>query len=197
MDVMEWFLVIFAYLLGSVPSGVVVARFMGGDDPRDGGSGNIGATNVLRTLGKKAGVVTLVADLAKGIVAVLVARAFLPQDCNYLFVVAFFVILGHDFSIFLRFTGGKGVATTIGGLIGLAPLTALLVVLVWLTVVAITRYSSAGSLAAGILSPVFALLVSHDTSLAIFCVLATALLVYKHRDNIKKLANGTENRVSF
>jgi glycerol-3-phosphate acyltransferase PlsY len=170
---------------------------MGGDDPRGGGSGNIGATNVLRTLGKKAGVVTLAGDLAKGIVAVLVARAFLPQDSNYLFTVAFAVILGHDFSIFLRFTGGKGVATTIGGLIALDPLIALLVVLVWFTVVAVTRYSSAGSLAAGIMSPVFALLVSHDTGLAIFCILAAALLVYKHRDNIKKLANGTENRVSF
>ena len=102
---MEWLLVIFAYLLGSVPSGVVVARIMGGADPRSGGSGNIGATNVLRTLGKKAAVATLAGDFVKGVIPVVIAIALLPETSPYLYLTAAAAILGHDFSFLLAFKG--------------------------------------------------------------------------------------------
>ena len=192
---MEWLLVLFAYLLGSVPSGVVVARVMGGADPRSGGSGNIGATNVLRTLGKKAAVATLAGDFLKGIVPVLIARALIPEGSFFLYLTAMAAILGHDFSFLLAFKGGKGVATTIGAVTVLSPLVALLLVATWISVVVVTRLSSAGALTAAAMSPIFALFVVKDGRFALFCVAAAALLIYQHRVNIKKLLAGTESRV--
>ncbi|MCJ7500243.1 glycerol-3-phosphate 1-O-acyltransferase PlsY [bacterium] len=192
---MEWLLVIFAYILGSVPSGVVVARLMGGADPRSGGSGNIGATNVLRTLGKKAAVATLAGDFIKGVVPVLIAVALLPKGSFLLYLTAMAAILGHDFSFLLAFKGGKGVATTIGAITVLSPLVALLLLATWISVVVVTRFSSAGALTAAAMSPIFALFVVKDGRFALFCVAAGALLIYQHRVNIKKLLAGTENRV--
>ena len=195
MRVMSWLLVIFAYILGSVPSGVVVARLMGGADPRSGGSGNIGATNVLRTLGKKAAVATLAGDFLKGVIPVLIAMALIPQGSPFLYLTAGAAILGHDFSFLLAFKGGKGVATTIGAMTVLSPLVALLLLATWVSVVVVTRYSSAGALSAAAMSPVFALFVIGDGRLALFCVAAAALLISRHMTNIKKLMAGTERRV--
>jgi glycerol-3-phosphate acyltransferase PlsY len=192
---MNWILVIFAYLLGSVPSGVVVARLMGGGDPRSGGSGNIGATNVLRTLGKKAAVATLAGDVLKGVIPVLIARAILPSGSPALYLVAVAAILGHDFSFLLAFKGGKGVATTFGTLAALSPTVALLCLATWISVVVVTRYSSAGALSSASLSPLFALFVVKDGVFALFCVLAAALLIFMHRENIVRLMAGTESRV--
>jgi glycerol-3-phosphate acyltransferase PlsY len=192
---MEWLLVLFAYLLGSVPSGVVVARLMGGTDPRSGGSGNIGATNVLRTLGKKAAVATLAGDFVKGVIPVLIAMALVPEGSAFLYLTAMAAILGHDFSFLLVFKGGKGVATTIGAITVLSPLVALLLLATWISVVVVTRFSSAGALTAAAMSPIFALFVVKDGRFALFCVAAAALLIYQHRANIKKLLAGTESRV--
>lgn len=192
---MEWLLVIFSYLLGSVPSGVVVARIMGGADPRTGGSGNIGATNVLRTLGRKAAVATLAGDFLKGVIPVLIATAFLKPDCTFLYLTAMSAIIGHDFSLFLGFKGGKGVATTIGTVMVLSPLIAILLLVTWISVVVVTRYSSAGALSAAAVSPVFALFVVGDGRLALFCIAAGGLLVFKHRENIKRIIEGSESRI--
>jgi glycerol-3-phosphate acyltransferase PlsY len=188
-------LILFAYLLGSIPSGVLVARMMGGIDPRQSGSGNIGATNVLRTLGKKAAVATLIGDLMKGVIPVLIARWLLQPDSTGVYLVAYAAILGHDFPFLLKFKGGKGVATTIGTLTALSPVVALLCLATWLTVVGVTRYSSAGCLSASVLSPLFALLMTKDGKLVLFCVAATALLWILHRENIKRLIAGTESRI--
>jgi len=192
---MKWLLVIFAYLLGSVPSGVVVARLLGGADPRSAGSGNIGATNVLRTLGKKAAAVTLAGDFMKGVIPVILGLAILPENSPLLYLTAGAAILGHDFSFLLAFKGGKGVATTIGTITILNPLTALLLLATWIAVVVVTRYSSAGALTAAAMAPVFALLVARNGRFTLFCVFAAALLIYQHRVNIKKLIAGTESRV--
>jgi glycerol-3-phosphate acyltransferase PlsY len=192
---MEWLLVITAYFLGSVPSGVVVARLMGGADPRSGGSGNIGATNVLRMLGKKAAAATLTGDFLKGVIPVVIAMALLPQGSPFLYLTAAAAILGHDFSFLLAFRGGKGVATTIGTVTVLSPLVALLLLATWLSVVAVTRYSSAGALSAAAMSPVFALFVVGDGRLALFCLAAGGLLVFKHRENIKRIIEGSESRI--
>jgi len=192
---MSWILVIFAYLLGSVPTGVLVARLLGGADPRSAGSGNIGATNVLRTLGKKAAAATLAGDFLKGVIPVVMAAIFLPANSAFLYLTAVAAILGHDFSFLLGFKGGKGVATTIGTITVLSPLTALLLLATWVSVVAVTRYSSAGALTAAAMAPVFALLVIGDGRFAVFCFSAAALLVFQHRENIKRLMAGTEGRV--
>ena len=192
---MSWLLVIFAYFLGSVPTGVLVARLMGGADPRSGGSGNIGATNVLRTLGKKAAVATLAGDFLKGVIPVVIGLAVLPEDSAFIYLIAAAAILGHDFSFLLAFKGGKGVATTIGTITALNPLIALLLLATWLAAVAVTRLSSVGALTAATVSPVFALFVAGDGRLALFCVAAAALLIFLHRENIKRIMDGTEGRV--
>ena len=192
---MELFLILFAYLLGSIPSGVVVARLMGGKDPRNSGSGNIGATNILRTLGKKAAAATLLADAAKGAIPVAIARWLLPEASSAVYLVASASILGHDFSFMLGFKGGKGVATTIGTIAILSPTVALLLLATWISVVVITRFSSAGALSAAALSPLFAFISTRNTEFALFCAAAAILLFYLHRENIKRLVEGTENRI--
>lgn len=189
-------LIILSYLIGSIPSGLIVAKMMGGSDPRESGSGNIGATNVLRTLGKKAGAYTLVGDALKGLVPVLAAMIIFPGAPLIIFLAAGGAILGHDFSIFLKFHGGKGVATTFGCMAGLNPGLAGLVLATWIVVVAVTRYSSAGAIVAALLSPVFAATVFHNLPLVFFCVAAALLLTFLHRENLKRLSDGTEKRVS-
>lgn len=190
-------IIILSYLTGSIPSGVIVARIMGGTDPRAEGSGNIGATNVLRTLGAKAAVATLSGDILKGILPVLLAMILLPAGSATLYLVAGAAIIGHDFSIFLRFSGGKGVATTLGSLLALSPSVAGLSIAVWICTVIITRYSSAGALVSALISPVFALVLTGNPALAVFCAIAAALLIFKHRDNIDRMIKGDEKRVSF
>lgn len=190
-------LIILAYFIGSIPSGVIVARALGGADPRSGGSGNIGATNVLRTLGKKAAVLTLLGDVLKGLLPVLLAKALLPGTSPVIYLVAFAAILGHDFSMFLGFRGGKGVATTVGTLVALSPPLAGLCLLTWVAVVGVTRYSSAGALVTAAISPVYVLVLRESKGLALFCVAVALLLIVLHRENIKRLANGSEKRISF
>ncbi|UCG38784.1 MAG: glycerol-3-phosphate 1-O-acyltransferase PlsY [bacterium] len=192
---MEWLIIPLAYILGSLPSGIIVARLMGGMDPRSGGSGNIGATNVLRTLGKKAAVATLLADAAKGLIPVLIARGLLPSGSPLVYFAAGAAILGHDFSFLLRFKGGKGVATTFGTLIALSPAVALLCLGTWISVVVVTRYSSAGALTSAAMSPMFALFMARDSGFALFCLAAATLLAWLHRENIRRLLAGTESRI--
>ena len=194
---MDFLWPIIGYLFGSVPSGVVVARLMGGADPRTGGSGNIGATNVLRTLGPKAAVLTLAGDVAKGVLPVVLARLFLGQESPWIFATAGAAILGHDFSFLLRFRGGKGVATTAGSLAALDPEVALLCLLVWIFVAVLTRYSSAGALAGAVLGPLIAWMTTRQIGLTAFCAGAGTLLIALHRENIRRLRNGTEKKLSF
>jgi glycerol-3-phosphate acyltransferase PlsY len=192
---MEWLIVLFAYLLGAVPSGVVIAKLMGRNDPRLSGSGNIGTTNVLRTLGRKAAAVTLLADVAKGVIPVLVARWLMPEFSWFIYMAAGAAILGHDFSFLLHFKGGKGVATTVGTLAALNPTVALLCLATWLSVVIVTHYSSAGALSAAATCPLFALVITGSGRFTLFCAAAAALLWFLHRENIKRLVAGTESRI--
>ena len=195
MSCMHWLRVIFAYLLGSIPTGVLVARILRASDPRSGGSGNIGATNVLRTMGKGAAAVTLAGDFLKGAVPVLIGASLLQGGSTFLYLTAGAAIIGHDFSFLLGFRGGKGVATTLGTVTTLSPLTAIVLTVTWILAVAVTRYSSAGALTAAAAAPVFALLVVRDPGLAIFCLCAGGLLTYTHRGNIKRLVEGRESRI--
>lgn len=181
-----------AYFLGSVPFGIVMARAFGLGDLRKIGSGNIGATNVLRTGNKTAAFLTLVLDAGKGGIAVLVARAALGDDAAQ--IAGFFAFLGHCYPVFLRFKGGKGVATFLGTLLALAWPVGLAACATWAAVAAISRISSLSALMAAALSPVWAWVLGLPDAVALLVLLA-ALIGLRHDANIRRLMAGTEPRI--
>jgi glycerol-3-phosphate acyltransferase PlsY len=186
-------LIVVAYICGSIPTGILVSRRRG-VDPRDIGSGNIGATNVARAAGTTAGIVTLIGDAAKGLVPVLVAgRCGLPPAGIALVGVAAF--LGHLYSCFLAFDGGKGVATALGVLLGLAPGATAILVGIFLVVVAITRYVSLASMLAAVLAAPVALALGRPAPTVAVAVVIGVLVVVRHRDNIRRLRFRTEPRI--
>ena len=180
-----------AYLLGSVPFGVVVARVMGLGDLRAIGSGNIGATNVMRTGNKLAGILTFALDAGKGAVAALLAWALIGTDAAQVAALAAF--LGHLYPVFIGFRGGKGVATYIGIALALAWPVGLAICVIWAVVFKLSRISSLSALVASALGPVLALVLGHGTLAALFVALAL-MIFYKHADNIRRLLSGTESR---
>ncbi len=183
------------YLIGSFPSGVLLARRLKGVDLRLHGSGNVGASNAFRALGLAGGLLVLAADLAKGYLAVnLAALALAPEVLGPAVKVAcgLAAIAGHNWSVFLRFQGGKGVATSFGVLLGLTPLVAAMAGLLWVSVVLVTRYSSLASLAALISVPVLMIVYRDPLVYIVFGVLAAAFAVSRHRGNIQRLLKGEE-----
>lgn len=183
---------VLAYLLGSIPFGVVITRVLGLGDLRAIGSGNIGATNVLRTGNKGAAAATLLLDAAKGGVAVLIARALTAEDGAQLAALASF--LGHLFPVWLGFRGGKGVATHLGTLLALAWPAGLLACATWLAVAALARISSLAALVAVAAAPVWAWATGYGQGAALLVGLA-ALVWWRHRANIARLRAGTEPRI--
>lgn len=183
-----------AFVLGSVPVGQIIARIKG-IDLRKVGSGNIGATNALRAMGKTPALLTLLGDLIKGAVAVAAAGHFLAGDPAMVGIVGLSVIAGHIFSIFLGFKGGKGVATGFGVILVYSPKVALIALLVWLAVTFITRYSSLGAIVAVSLLPVNLYLFDFNREKLIIFVTMTVLLMIRHSDNIRRLLNGTESKI--
>jgi glycerol-3-phosphate acyltransferase PlsY len=181
-----------AYLLGSIPFGVVITRMMGLGDLRQIGSGNIGATNVLRTGNKPAAAATLILDAAKGGVAVLIARAMLGEDAAQLAALASF--LGHLFPIWLGFKGGKGVATFLGILLALVWPIGLLACAIWAITAAISRISSVSALAASALTPGFLAFAGYSDAVLLTLLLA-ALVWIRHAANIRRLRDGTEPKI--
>jgi len=180
------------YLLGSIPSGMILARAMGLGNLRDIGSGNIGATNVLRTGSKKAAALTLILDAAKGAVAVLLARWMAGEDAAQLAGLAAF--LGHCFPVWLGFRGGKGVATFLGVILALAWPVGLLCCAAWLATASLTRISSLSALIAACSAPLWMLLLGY-WSLLVLGVLLAALILWRHRANIARLRAGTEPKI--
>jgi glycerol-3-phosphate acyltransferase PlsY len=185
---------VLGYLLGAIPFGIVVSKAMGLPDPRTVGSKNVGFTNVLRVSGKKAGVLTLLGDMGKGWLLSWVAMQWLTVE-SFIMIVAFAPILGHLFSPFLGFKGGKGVATAMGVILGLSPSIGLLMLLIWLGAVAIWRYSSGGALAAFGCLPVVAIVNEQRQEFFIFTLLVSTLIWIKHKDNIIRLWKGTESKI--
>ena len=183
---------VLGYLLGSVPFGMVMARLFGLGDLRRIGSGNIGATNVLRTGNRTAAVLTLVLDAAKGAVAVLAARAALGEDAAQ--VAGFFAFVGHCYSAFLRLNGGKGVATFLGTLLALAWPVGLTACAVWLLTAAALRISSLAALTAAALGPPATLLLGRPDAL-LFAAALTVVIFLRHAPNIGRLVRGTEPRI--
>jgi acyl phosphate:glycerol-3-phosphate acyltransferase len=187
-----------AYLLGAIPFGYLLVKWISGADVRASGSGNIGATNVLRTTGKGAGIATLVLDIAKGYLAVWIAARLTGGDPSWMSAAALAVIAGHAYPIFLRFQGGKAVASFIGAFLYLTPGAMVCALLIFVGVVAWTRHISMGSISAAATFPLAVWIVEHPR-LPVFlaAVLAGAFIIYRHRSNIHRLHSGTENRFSF
>ena len=189
-------LVIAAYLLGSVSCGVLVSKALGLQDPRNAGSGNPGATNVQRLGGNRAALLTLAGDTAKGLAPVLVARALETEPLVWA-LCGGAAFLGHLYPVFFRFRGGKGVATALGVLLGLSPLLALALVALWLCVFACSRYSSLAALGAAAGAPLLAWWLSGEAAFIGLCAGLAAFLFLRHRENIRRLLSGAENKISL
>lgn len=181
-----------AFLLGGVPFGLVMAKIFGLPDPRSIGSGNIGATNVLRTGSKPAAFATLILDSSKGLIAVLLARAVAGQEAEQ--IAGLFAFLGHIFPVWLKFKGGKGVATFLGTLLGIAPLLGLTAMALWLVSFLISRISSLSALIAAACAPLAAVFLGAGQASVVTFVMAL-IVFWAHRANLKRLGAGTEPRV--
>ncbi len=191
-----------AYFLGSIPFGLVLAKLFSGADVRKSGSGNIGATNVARVAGPLAGILTLVFDTAKGAAAVWLAGRVTNESATWMTITAFAVLLGHCFPVWLKFKGGKGVATALGVFLALCPLAAVSALLLFLLCVAYWRYVSLGSVAAAAAMPllIYFLWAPHHAPPIVINVgtlAIAALVIYKHDGNVQRLVEGTEPRFSF
>ncbi|MEO5361287.1 MAG: glycerol-3-phosphate 1-O-acyltransferase PlsY [Nitrospirota bacterium] len=182
-----------AFLLGSIPFGTIIAKTKG-IDLRKTGSGNIGATNVLRSVGKWAAVFTLVGDMLKGVLAVVIARE-LSMGETAVGLIGICAILGHDFSVFSRFKGGKGVATSFGVLLVYSPAVGAATAAIWLIALAIWRYSSVSALIAFFFVPLNMYLFDYTERKLIYGIIILLLIVIKHKDNIERLLKGTEASV--
>jgi acyl phosphate:glycerol-3-phosphate acyltransferase len=187
-----------AYVLGAIPFGYLLVRLTTGADVRTSGSGNIGATNVLRTTGRAAGIATLLLDIAKGYAAVWIAGRLTGEEPIWMSLAALTVMAGHAFSVFLGFKGGKAVASFIGAFLCLTPLALVCVLIVFVVVVAWSRHISLGSICAAATFPLAVWIVQHP-QLPVFLasLIAGAFVIYRHRENIQRLQAGTESRFSF
>lgn len=187
-------LIVVAYLLGSISTAIITCKLMGLPDPRGVGSGNPGATNVLRAGGKKAAIITLLGDLLKGLAPVLVAR-YLDMDDLTIAAVALAAFLGHLFPIYFKFKGGKGVATALGVIIGMDWMVGIITIVTWLLMAKLFKYSSLAALTASALAPIWMLLISESLWLTLATLIATVLIFWRHQSNIRNLMNGTEGKI--
>ncbi|HWC00634.1 MAG TPA: glycerol-3-phosphate 1-O-acyltransferase PlsY [Bryobacteraceae bacterium] len=187
-----------AYVLGAIPFGFLLVKWKTGTDVRSSGSGNIGATNVLRTTGRAAGVLTLLLDIAKGFVAVWLAGRLTGGNIHWMSAAAVMVMLGHIFPVFLRFQGGKAVASFVGAYLYLTPVPLAAVLVVFVVTVARTRYISLGSILGAATFPLAVWLILHPPASVVAAALVSgALILYRHRANIARLREGTEHVFSF
>ncbi len=200
---------IIAYLIGSISFSVIISKKMAGFDVRDKGSGNAGTTNMLRTVGKKAALITLICDILKGVIAILIAilAGNIIQNLDKALLVqlaGIFVILGHTFPVFFKFKGGKGVATSLGVLLMTNWQIGLICLVFALVLMALTRMVSVGSIAAAVLFPVLVLFInqnyivpSSNLSYLIYSIVIAILVIFNHRANVKRIFTGTESKISF
>ncbi len=197
-------LIIFgSYLLGSIPTSYIFGKILKGIDIREHGSGNAGATNALRILGTKWGILTMILDMAKGWLAVFLSRALLDNPTNIILIAsALAAIIGHIFTIYLGFKGGKGVATSAGVFIALAPIPVAIALTVFIITVWISRYVSLGSILAALVALIVELIINVQNSFADFEILGLVTLIvgfiiFRHKANIQRLLAGNENRLKF
>ena len=185
---------ILSYLLGSIPNGLWLGKAVWHTDLREHGSHNIGATNAWRTLGKSAGISIFLLDFAKGAVSVYLGSLLVGTPV-FMIVCGILAIVGHSCSLFLKFQGGKGVATGLGVMVMLMPLPALIVFLLWLAIVKVTGYVSLGSIVAAACVPLLAWLMNYSMEFILFGVLAAVFIIVRHHSNIDRLLKGTESKI--
>jgi glycerol-3-phosphate acyltransferase PlsY len=191
--------ILVSYLIGAIPTGYIFGRLKG-IDLRKHGSGNVGATNAWRVLGKRLGICTLLIDILKGVLVVVVIAKFFPiktiEDVFLRkFICGLAAILGHNFPVYLKFRGGKGVATSVGVVLGLTPKALGASFFVWICVLLLTRYVSVASMAGGILLPIFSILFGYPKTMHWFSTVIALLLLIQHRSNIKRLLKGEEKKL--
>ncbi len=187
-------LIFAGYLFGSISAAILTCRAMGLPDPRQDGSGNPGATNVLRLGGKKAAAITLAGDLLKGLIPVLIAR-LLSAETAVVALVGLVAFLGHLYPVFFSFHGGKGVATAFGVILGVSPVVAACAFGTWLAVAVVTRLSSLGALTASVLAPGFLWFFNAPSAYIAAVAIMAVLLLWRHRSNIQRLLDGSESRI--
>ena len=202
---------VIAYLIGSINFSIILSKRMAGFDIREKGSGNAGTTNMLRAVGKKAAVITLICDILKGVVSILIAvlaGKIIKNLDNALLVqlAGIFVIIGHTFPVFFKFKGGKGIATALGVLLMINWQIGLICLIFALVLMALTKMVSVGSIAAAILFPILAAFIDQNYivptsnsnwSYLVFSIIVALLVIFNHRANVQRILNGTENRLSF
>jgi glycerol-3-phosphate acyltransferase PlsY len=196
---MTAFLVLLAaYLIGGIPFGYLLVKLKRGEDVRDKGSGNIGATNVLRTTGRALGFATLLLDIFKGALAVWLADRFLNGSIEWMCLAALAVMAGHAYPVFLKFKGGKAVASFVGAFLYLTPLPLAVMLVVFVITVAVTRYISLGSVLAAGFFPLAVLLIEHPPSIVVnSAAIAGIFIVIRHRSNLERIRAGNENVFSL
>jgi glycerol-3-phosphate acyltransferase PlsY len=199
---LRWLMVMAAYFLGSIPFGLLIVKVTGGGDIRKAGSGNIGAANVARNRGAIAGVFTLLLDVAKGYLAVFLAARWTGDNIRWMILAAVIAVVGHMFPVWLRFRGGKGVATGLGVIVPICWEAAALGVVLWLVVVAFWRYSSLASIAAAVAMPLFVYVFyaphhAPPEAVTFGTVLISLLVLLKHRSNMERLMAGRESRLKL
>jgi glycerol-3-phosphate acyltransferase PlsY len=199
----SFFLFLLCYLLGSIPSGYIIGKIAKGIDIRQHGSKNVGATNALRVLGTKLGILTLFFDFLKGLLAIQIIKWIIPEFNNFqLLLGGVFVIFGHIFTVFLSFKGGKGVATSAGVFLGLIPFAFVIALLVFLITVILSKYVSLGSIL-GVITLFTVQIIENLQSgfqsieFLLFVFVISVFIIYKHKDNIKRLCEGNENKLHF
>jgi glycerol-3-phosphate acyltransferase PlsY len=188
------FILIVIYLIAAVPTGIVLARVMGYEDVRDKGSGNIGATNVYRVAGKLAGVLTLAGDILKGFLPLLACKTWLAPTSAQLGIACAMAIVGHCYPVYLKFRGGKGIATALGIFLVMSPIAVLGAAIVFGITVATTRFISLGSVLAAMSAPLLVLMLNQPQPIFLATLFIAALIVWRHRSNIKRLMDGSEDR---
>ena len=193
-EIIPYILAILAYLLGSISTAILTCKIMGLADPRTVGSKNPGATNVLRHGGKKAAAFTLIGDMLKGLIPVLIAK-LAGMDNTWVMIIGLAAFLGHLYSIYFKFKGGKGVATAIGVYVGINWIAGLMMIVTWLFIAKVLKISSLAALIATLLTPLYFHFVMHNSSITAGMMLITLLIFWRHRSNIKNMLDGTENKI--
>ncbi|MGB3368295.1 MAG: glycerol-3-phosphate 1-O-acyltransferase PlsY [Acidaminobacteraceae bacterium] len=186
-------LIILGYLIGSIPCSYLVSRMLGHIDIREHGSGNSGATNVFRTLGKKAGIYAFIGDFLKGLLAAVIGRYILGEEGALL--CSTFAVLGHCYPFTIAFKGGKGVATTIGMIFGINPLIGIVLIGVQIVIIAITRYMSLASIISAAMFPLIVLLMAKESYFLYYSIFLGLFVIYRHRLNLARLLNGSEKKL--
>lgn len=191
---MEAFLYLtFSYLLGAIPWAYLIAKMTKGIDIRECGSGNVGFTNALRTIGKGPAILVLIGDIGKGIAAVMMVKHFGTPLLATL--AGLMVVIGHNYPVFLKFRGGKGAAAGFGALLALLPLEALLAIIVWMITVFLTRYVSLGSILGALTVPIATIYFHNEMHYLLFSILGASFVIFKHHSNISRLIKGQERKI--